>query len=311
MRAETKFQAELDRHTRQATNSYFDRGGRALSSSCPRKGFMWLTDQRNVRHVVETACKTWGCLACRDKVLARVQQVLKTGLSTCEVSWLITNTLVLDGRGPMGADGVRKVWVAFMQTVRRDSVLSGMEWFKVTELTKKGQVHLHWISLGPKIVGQCRPKMGRPKSGQQCLVSPVCLEHRLRVAWLAATGSSFIVDVRRVFSIKGACSYLAKYFFKTVAQRESLDKLGFKRRYDTSRGWPREAKVSLRGTVEGWKSTGWYGSSAVGSLRFAGQRKGARELDLVGPEAAMKRIGLGKAKRLVSLGKVLQNESIR
>lgn len=312
MKAETKFQRHLNIHTRMVGQSYFERGGQATSSNCPRKGYSWLRDKREKIHVVETACKTWGCLACRDRVRARVQAVLKTGLSTSKVSWLITNTFVLDERGPMGVGGVRKVWVSFLQSLRREPATAEMQWFKVTELTKKGQVHLHWVSLGPEdLTGQCRPKMGSPKNGKPCLVSPECLEHRLRRFWLAATGSSYIVDVRRVFSNKGACSYLGKYFFKSVAQRKALAGLGFKRRYDTSRGWPREPKLVLRGTAEGWAATGRFRGDVVGPVRFAAQRPGARELDLVGPEAALRRVERSRAKRLVSLGKVLQNESLR
>lgn len=75
----------------------------------------------------------------------------------------------------------------------------------------------------------------------------------VKEAWHAVTGDSYIVDVRKTYSARRLANYLSKYLAKGFKEREQLERLGFRRRYSSSRNWPKPKLLRLRGTeMERW-----------------------------------------------------------
>lgn len=74
------------------------------------------------------------------------------------------------------------------------------------------------------------------------------IERYVSKAWKEVTGDSYIVDVREAYTPSRLCNYLAKYLVKGFQVRESLEGLGFFRRYSSSRNWPKPELLRLRGT---------------------------------------------------------------
>lgn len=98
------------------------------------------------------------------------------------------------------------------------------------------------------------------------------MEHIMARAWFEASGDSFVVDAREVVGAVGAAAYLAKYVTKAALSYETLQLLGFTRRWSASRDWPREERLQLRVTRQrGWGRSEWIrGSGPVGER--AGER---------------------------------------
>lgn len=85
--------------------------------------------------------------------------------------------------------------------------------------------------------------------------------------WYGVTGDSFVVDVRDVYNIEGACWYLSKYLSKHMygKKRKEIEEKGYSRRYMASGKWPRGAQMRRKGTVlKAWVDTGFsYGPPNV------------------------------------------------
>jgi len=83
-----------------------------------------------------------------------------------------------------------------------------------------------------------------------------CVEHEIAKVWYGITGNSWVVDCREVWSPAGASSYIFKYLDKGFDDRESLEALGFKRRWSCSRDWPSPERMQFVITMsKGWQST--------------------------------------------------------
>ncbi len=88
-----------------------------------------------------------------------------------------------------------------------------------------------------------------------CLQS--CLEHDLARGWSEVTkGKSFITDCQEVRSVAGTCAYVQKYMAKDFSgDRKTLKSLGFKKRWASSKNWPRCEPIRLQGSLVGaWDS---------------------------------------------------------
>lgn len=157
--------------------------------------------------------------------------------------------------------------------------------------------------------------------------------------WLKATRDSYIVDVRPVWSSRGAARYLVKYLIKGMGQRMALESLGFVRRWSRSRGWPAD-RVRLRGTVEdGWRDVSWVpGRPAAadgGWVPFPNARdvytseyqqvvervekrgRKDREMELVGGSVAVRlhkrqvrEAVVGRIRALASAGELVERELV-
>jgi len=228
---------------------------------CPRRGYLRLGCQDH-NHTIRTVCKTWGCPVCRDKVLALVTMRMEYGLQEGVNSWFITLTY------RTAYDTIRNVGSVARDTARfwsklAKELLEKPQWFKVPELTKKGQVHLHLlVNTQGDHEDSCKSKTERyliwKKNG--CKASPIeCLQHRVSRIWEEVTGDSFVVDVSRVRHAGRTANYLVGYLKKGMRDHSDLEALGFKRRWARSRNWPSGHALRLRGTAEG----GWQLSKVV------------------------------------------------
>jgi len=82
-------------------------------------------------------------------------------------------------------------------------------------------------------------------------------------AGLAVTGNSYICFAVNVLGAAGADAYLGKYLSKQTEYRDSLEAIGWTRRWSSSRSWPR-GRGGYRGTIEKlWHSTQMVGRDAL------------------------------------------------
>ncbi len=213
--------------------------GNAASDKCPRQGWVRLTkDGKSI--TMRTICKTWSCVACRNRVKARIKEKIKFGCSMGAPSWFITNTFAMASQDSVSADYVRKVWARYLRTMNQ--IYPNLQWFRVIELTKKKTPHLHTImqGIGDESCGAPLPTYAWYR--REC----DCISHTAMRAWRKATnGVSYVGDVQKVVGASGAANYLAPYFTKANMQSGELWQLGFKRRWSTSRNWPRPPEERL------------------------------------------------------------------
>lgn len=243
----------------------------ASTSVCPRGGYVWLT-QNETRYVVKVNCKTWSCVHCRNRNHESLRMRMAVGLSILGPSWFITVTLRYAGADTLkDASFVGRAWQRLIYRLNKNPGYEKMAWFKITELTKEKQPHLHLLVGG--LPG------GKTKK----------IMHREWVrAWRKATGDSFIVDVRPIRSYLGIAHYLDGYVTKNIHKREDLERIGFKRRWSCSNNWPR-GEVRLLGSRLGW-TTSHYSKLDDTDIAMAGRllemRKGDPLLDISArPEA--------------------------
>lgn len=214
----------------------------------------------------ETSCKTWGCLACRDRVKRYVRMRMEHGVLILKDCYLITVTYVFRGEeSKKGAKSVGKDWAEFTRKWNL-KWSSRIRWFRVPELTKNGQVHLHLIigGIGKRIsccrpagMGSCAHKKSYAWAMATCKVD--CVEHEVAKEWYAITKDSWVVDCRAVWSAAGASAYIFKYLDKGFDDRAALEALGFKRRWSCSRNWPAPERMQYMVTMsKGWQHTQFY-----------------------------------------------------
>ncbi len=81
-----------------------------------------------------------------------------------------------------------------------------------------------------------------------------CLEHTVARLWFEATsGTSYRVQVDKVYNSRGTGKYLSKYFAKTFAAHQRMEDAGFTNRFAFSRNFPKLDKLQMAGT----KSDSW------------------------------------------------------
>ena len=219
---------------------------------CPKAGFVILYSGGETFYR-KTACKTWRCKVCQTSLLSLVQMKMEYGCLMLGESWLTTLTLKSgEGESQKDADFVRKAWDRWSKKLKQGPYPE-LAYFRVIELTKKKQPHLHLL-LGnlklqksqcsdPDLVGRKKWMLEGMKRGCECGA------HVLGSAWYEITGA-YVIDVAKVYDGKGAGRYLGKYLTKAFDERRELERLGFSRRYTASRNWPGNERVRLRGTVE-------------------------------------------------------------
>lgn len=219
---------------------------------CERRGYVLLDHDGHIHHK-RTVCKTWRCRSCKLSLLNYVSMVVQYGVLMSERSWLTTVTYSApQGFVPRDAACVRRDSRLLKQRLR--VIFPSLVWFEVPELTERGQVHLHLIMSGIKWSKSCRRKQDksyRTWSQMTCRTALTCGEHLISRLWEAITHDSYVVDSSPVRSAGGVGHYVADYLKKGLGDHLALEALGFKRRYSTSRNWPRGVKMRMRGTEEG------------------------------------------------------------
>lgn len=263
--------------------------GRPSSSKCPRSGFSCLENKITGRtYVLKTRCRQWDCLACRDRNLEAVQRRIEYGCWMQSGSLLITITYKFAGRSTLRSnDVVLRDLGRLFGLMKRRSRYRNLSWFKVPELTKKKQIHLHLVVGGVEapVVAACErePNYGRAWRRRAC----VCVEHTWSKVWERITGDSYVVDASEVLSGAKAASYLGKYLVKGMADRRELVRRGFVNRWSCSRNWPR-GELLMTGTARGlWRKITFVGGKDAGLRKRAEEDVNSRALARVGAAEAM------------------------
>ena len=283
--------------------------GMSTSSICPRGGFVWLTTHPGETVVLPTTCKTWDCRGCRDRLMALFTMRVEVGVLALGPCAFMTITYRQGENAQRDALSAATDWKELWRRLRRyHPTIGEMKWLRVTELTKRSQPHFH-VVLGP-VTGRvrCYGSEGlEPARFKALLGTCDCLAHVVSGVWLGVTSDSWIVDATPVVGPGGSGRYLAKYMRKGSLNRGALERLGFHRRWSSSRGWPGSGRIRLRQTVEGgWRRADF---SQAGAYWFAAQPTDHRLLDRVGNDLALV---LGEKRHrkasLAYLKKVLKND---
>lgn len=278
-----------------------------MDNQCPKRGVLFMY-KFGREYAVRTTCHNWSCVQCRDRVLAVVMAKMEVGILILGECYLITLTFVLKRGTKRGAEYVATVWRRFLKELNRR--WPKVEWFKVVELTKKGQPHLHLLmgGFGEKRMGCCGRNNDHGYGAMwkaSCRSNPECLEHQISRMWESASGDSWVVDAREVVGAAGASSYLSKYLKKGMYTGR-LAEAGFARRYSRSKGWP-SGKIGLRGSVVGWDGVVWKGSWELpGDVEARLQKsEGAYLMEVVGHDIVKaiqeRRVRKVKAKKILRM----------
>ncbi len=199
---------------------------------------MCLTAKWGITIVMPTVCQTWRCPRCGNKRKAYAS--LRAEHGCLSLQWpgplrLITVTYRMTGQADLvDAASALADFRRWLQLMRRRT-RSQFRWFRVPEVTKKGQTHWHVISgdlIGPKLEA----------------------ERLVRDCWAIASRRhgrviNHVVDVSETTSSR-ASSYVSKYLVKGQLNFAPLSERGFTRRWGTSRDWTHPASLELRGTAE-------------------------------------------------------------
>lgn len=274
--------------------------GYGSSAECPRKGSVLLEAWDRRRLLVNTNCKTWGCLSCRDRAMAAFKSKVSTGVSTLGRCSFTTLTYQVGGFRLRGAQCVRKDWAALYRRLRkRQPEVAAMKWLRVMELTRKGVPHYHLV-MGP--IPEWMPIRCWRRDEKVVAATYLaraetcgCLSHRISKEWYTTTGDSWMVHTTPVTSGKGAGGYLAKYMRKEF-DGERGEELGMSRRWSTSQGWPGAGRLRLRQTLkEGWRRH----SFKYGHVESDIEGGPADLAELSGSPQALERSKRGSAQRLI------------
>lgn len=215
--------------------------------------------------MVPARCKTWKCRSCRSAVLMAVKNRIEYGVLTLGRSYFITVTLrVGQGDGLKDARYVGKAWARLLKKLREKSRYKTMAWFKVPELTKKKQPHLHLILGGiGNVNAACTPhtpshSYSRRWRQKEC----ECLEHEWSKIWQGITGS-YVVDATLVKGAGSVAGYMvSEYLQKGMYDHDELEARGFIRRWSASVNWPGGSRIVLAQTaMGGWNYAQWIGGN--------------------------------------------------
>ncbi len=228
--------------------------GGATVSLCPRRGSIKLTAPDGRSCVIQTNCKTWSCLSCRDRLLNSFKMRVELSCLTWVRSSLITITYKADA---LSLSTVASVLTKDLRELWRrwKCMYPPLQWIRVTELTKVGMPHHHLVA-GPIPEPQRINCYGTSFAVVRFLsrmAHCTCLSHALSRLWWDITGESFIVHATPVISARGAAAYVSKYIAKTMYNRQAFLDLGISRRWSSSRGYPGAGRLRLAQTDRG----GW------------------------------------------------------
>ncbi len=276
--------------------------GASMSPVCPRAGGMLLgkvvpgtTYERRVR--MDTNCKTWRCLGCRDRMMALFKARVITGVLRLGRCAFMTVTYKEGSRRLEDAGCVAADWRELSRQLGKESPqVKKLHWLRVMELTKKGTPHHHLVVgsvEGHKI--RCWGSDGFDvRSFRRRFGSCDCLAHEYARSWWKVTGDSWIVHGMPVSGARRAGAYLAKYMGKVLAEGR-LESVGMSRRWSSSRGWPGRGRLRLAQTTKegGWDRTayksGHWDDDVVGGPEDLLVRDGDNLTEALSVEAGRRR----------------------
>ncbi len=251
-----------------------ERHGSVLAGRCDRGGFTELFTPEGRSVILPTTCKTWGCVVCRNKLLALFKAKVEVGVSHLGRCSFITTTYLAESERLRAAGCATKDWTELWRRLRRQG--ERFKWLKVTEMTKVGTPHHHMI-VGPISDSRqirCHGKTIRRGRETATYVGRIptcgCLSHVFSRAWKATTGDSYMCFATPVDSSIGAAGYMAKYF-----QKEFLVRRARGRRYTTSRDWPGGQRIRLAITLEhGWSHIRRWPAGSFSTMDDLNPREG-------------------------------------
>lgn len=145
-----------------------------------------------------------------------------------------------------------KAWLALLRLLKKRDRWRRIAWFRVVELTRKGQIHFHilMVNIDP---GNKYPKGNHGKANWTHLqTNCICLRCDLSNLWYKVTKDSYVVDVTAIYDPSGAAWYLCKYLKKGMygKARYALEARGYKRRYWRSNNWVSDVQLRRKGTID-------------------------------------------------------------
>ena len=238
---------------------------------------------------MNTNCKTWECVGCRDRLKALFKARVQTGVYRLGRCAFMTITYAAEGRWRQDAESVKKDWAALWRRLKvHEPWIAEMQYLRVMELTKKGTPH-HHLAIGAVPSGRELKCWRRDDFWIDDYCARMdrcpCLAHGVARSWLKVTRDSLIVHTMPVLSARKAGAYMAKYLGKEFDNARA-EALGMARRWSSSRGWPGSGRLHLAQTDKG----GWDRTT---------YRDGHVETDIVGgPEDLLERSGDDLTKAL-------------
>lgn len=231
-----------------------ERRGSALLGKCDRAAYTELFTPEGRSIILPTACKTWGCVICRRKLLSLFKARVEIGVSHLGRCAFMTLTYQADSARLRDAGCVQRDWQALWRRLKRRG--HRWKWLKVTELTKQRIPH-HHVVLGTIDNGkEIRCHGTTIRRGKETsryldrLPSCDCVAHIFAREWMATTSDSYMCFGTAVSDAAGAAAYMGKYMQKDFLRP---DRTGKERRFSTSRDWPGGKRLRLAVTLEG----GW------------------------------------------------------
>lgn len=204
---------------------------------------------------------------------------------------------------PVDARRANKDWRAFLQKLKRRSQFQKIRLFKVTELTKRLQIHHHLVVSG--IIDDVRFPMGYCVSDPDWTVHPIpkcpCIRCQMCFMWKEVTKTSYIVDVRKITTTDGIPPYLTKYLIKHMygSPRAEMERRGFKRRFSKTNNWLTTIQVRFKGTI----TEQWYDHKFVYGDSFEKYSKLVRNhplLERMGTPLALKMLSESRINKYVA-----------
>lgn len=243
--------------------------GKEWKKVCDRPGVVIMNCKHGVLNKKAVPCKSWRCRSCSKQKVRQFVGILSIGLLCLDSPVFMTTTWHLDDERTLDAEYVRRCQEKLVSWIRGRTGQRPMYCW-VREVTKKGQLHIHWI-LSPWMDNdKSRERWHREKAKELGVSLKKAREfYPLAEAWRAITkgtlsarsrawekaGSpeSFVVDVSDVRSPAKLATYVAKYMVKDM-RRETP----FGRRFGFSKGWPRKRGewVSIGAVKEKYKYQG-------------------------------------------------------
>lgn len=240
--------------------------------------------EQTTEAALKVACKRWTCEICKGVNLWRFKKMVSNGCSILGASVFITLTYRKRPREAVRTVAyVNATWRRFLARWKyHNPEVEKTEWVRVTELTKRGQPHIHVILSWP-----CNTiSMEIAKR----------IENEIRPIWRLVTRDSFVVHVVPVTSAPGAGAYLAKYLAKNMEDRDKLLWLGFKKRYSRSGGWPK-LEYHLKGVLDKTHETWYTGPDKKVAKAYLEAAKTNSGMELAGDVVSMEMLAAHKRQQ--------------
>ncbi len=210
---------------------------------------------------VATVCQTWRCGRCGNK--RKQYAALRAEHGSISLAWpgplsLITLTYRMTASSDLvDAEFALNDFRRWVQLLRRRTKRP-FRWFRVPEVTRRGQTHWHVIS--GDLLGERHQA-----------------ERVVRDCWALATRRegkviNYVVDVSETTPARSA-AYVSKYLVKSQLNFAPLSQRGFTRRWATSRNWSKPEKIQLWGTVhDTWIHHEWVNTRVAHQEVAQGRR---------------------------------------